>query len=94
MSKTALELKHARQKLARAKLGLARERYKVRQVDTRRKIELGGLIVKAKLDEESSSVILGLLMEAKEKLHDVNGEKFRQQWQIKGQREFEKSKNH
>ncbi|CAM4440464.1 MAG: hypothetical protein LEGION0398_MBIBDBAK_01415 [Legionellaceae bacterium] len=71
---------------------MARERHKVRQIDTRRKIELGGLIIKAKLDEESSSVILGLLMEAKKNLQDVNGEKFRQQWQIKGQREFEKSK--
>lgn len=39
MRKTVQYLKHARQKLARVKLGLARERHKVRQIYTRLKLK-------------------------------------------------------
>ncbi len=35
-----------------------------RKADARRKIQLGGLIIKAGLDEEPAAVLLGLLLEA------------------------------
>jgi hypothetical protein len=91
MSKTELQLKSARQQLARAQAGLARERDKVRRVDTRRKIQLGGLIVKAALEEESAALLLGVLLETKEKLAGSHSEQHRKQWQSKGQQDFEKA---
>lgn len=57
-----------RQCVARNELCLSRERERLRKADTRRKIQLGGLIVKAGLEEESSSVLLGLLFDAKNKM--------------------------
>ena len=39
-----------------------------RKADARRKIQLGGLIMKAGLDEEPAAVLLGLLLEAAETL--------------------------
>ena len=41
-----------------------------RKQDTRRKIELGGLVIKAGLAGESAEVLLGLLVEAKSALAD------------------------
>ena len=38
-----------------------------RKADTRNKIQLGGLIVKAGLAEEPAAVLLGLLLEAAER---------------------------
>lgn len=39
-----------------------------RKADTRNKIELGGLVIKAGLNELSKAMILGILIEAKTKL--------------------------
>jgi hypothetical protein len=50
-----------------------------RKQDTRRKIQLGGLIKKAGLENESTAVLYGLLLEAKENLCSKKGE-----WQLKG----------
>jgi len=55
-----------------------------RKKETRQKIMLGGLIVKANLEDEPSNVILGLLLEAKEKLASLSAEKIRQDWKIRG----------
>lgn len=41
-----------------------------RRRDTRRKIQLGGLIVKAGLADVPSNVLLGLLIEGRERIRD------------------------
>lgn len=55
-----------------------------RKADAHRKIKLGGLIIKAELEAESTNILLGILLEAKEKLQQEQGEKVRQHWKIKG----------
>ena len=60
-----------------------------RNEDARRKIALGGLIVKAGLDDETTAVILGLLDEAKEKLLEKDGSSLRTYWRMRGARIFE-----
>lgn len=59
-----------------------------RKQDTRKKIQLGGLIKKVGLENESTAVLLGLLLEAYEKLNSIDGENFRKRWQLKGQLEL------
>lgn len=59
-----------------------------RKQDTRRKIQLGGLIKKAALDQESTAVLYGLLLEAQEKLQGSHAERFRKDWKIKGDLAF------
>jgi hypothetical protein len=55
-----------------------------RKQDTRRKIQLGGLVKKAGLDAEKTSVLYGILLEAKQKLQDTEGDNLRESWRIKG----------
>lgn len=55
-----------------------------RKQDTRRKIQLGGLIKKAGLDGETTAVLYGLLMEASEKLLSNDADQYRKDWRIKG----------
>ena len=55
-----------------------------RKEDTRRKIQLGGLSIKAGLHEEPTAVLLGLLLEAKENLEGKNGEKIREGYRLRG----------
>ncbi len=55
-----------------------------RKQETRRKIQLGGLIVKAGLQDESTAVLYGLLLEAAELLESSNASKTRQRWHISG----------
>lgn len=59
-----------------------------RNNDVRRKITLGGLIIKSGLDEETASVILGLLDEAQERL--LEDQTLRTYWHMRGARLFEK----
>jgi hypothetical protein len=59
-----------------------------RKLDTRRKIQLGGLIVKAGLDEEPAAVLLGLLLEAAQKLAGPASPATRERWQAAGAAEF------
>ena len=59
-----------------------------RKADARRKIQLGGLIVKAGLDEEPAAVLLGLLLEAAQKLAGVGGDAARERWQQAGEAGF------
>ena len=56
------------QKLARLERNLARQKLKQRKADTRNKIQLGGLIIKAGLDKYSKDIILGALTDAVEQL--------------------------
>jgi len=44
-----------------------------RKADTRHKIELGGLVIKAGLGDLDKAVILGLLIEARERMNSSNG---------------------
>ena len=59
-----------------------------RKQDTRRKIQLGGLIKKVGLDNESTAVLLGMLLESYEELNSLNGEDARKRWSLKGQLEL------
>lgn len=59
-----------------------------RKADAHRKIKLGGLIIKAALESEPTNVLLGLLLEAKEKLQQENSEKIRRHWRIRGDLAF------
>ena len=50
--------------MARCEKSLALEKLKKRRADTRRKIELGGLVIKSGMDGFNKSVILGALSHA------------------------------
>ena len=52
------------QQVARCEKSLALEKLKKRRADTRRKIELGGLVIKSGMDGFNKSVILGALSHA------------------------------
>jgi hypothetical protein len=55
-----------------------------RKQDTRQKIQWGGLVKKAGLETETTAVLFGLLLEAKEKLSNEKAKYWRQEWRIKG----------
>ena len=58
------QIKKEEQLIARCEKSLSLERLKKRKADTRRKIELGGLVIKSGMDSFSKAVILGVLNEA------------------------------
>jgi hypothetical protein len=58
-----------------------------RKADARRKIQLGGLIIKSGLGEEKAALLYGMLLEAKELL-DEQGNEIRLRWQIRGELSF------
>jgi hypothetical protein len=64
MSDTLKKIINAEAALTRMERHLALQKVKQRKAETRRKIELGGLIVKAGLDQYPKSVILGALLDA------------------------------
>lgn len=55
------EIQKEKQVIARCEKSLAVEKLKKRKADTRRKIELGGLVIKSGMDGFNKSVILGAL---------------------------------
>ncbi|NNM59277.1 MAG: conjugal transfer protein TraD [Legionellales bacterium] len=59
-----------------------------RKEDTRRKIQLGGLVKKAGLENESTAILYGMLLEAAENLSSNDAEKIRTRWKIKGDLAF------
>ena len=59
-----------------------------RRLDTRRKIQLGGLVIKAGLADEEPAVILGLLTAAKRALDGHNGADSRLRWKEIGDKTF------
>lgn len=69
---------------------------KERRLDTRNKIELGGLVIKAKLgylQEKHKDVILGILVDAYNKIHDkYSGEQHFQFYQKLGENSFKHQK--
>jgi hypothetical protein len=58
---TLKQIKNEQQHIARCEQSLALEKLKKRRAETRRKIELGGLVIKAGMDGFNKSVILGAL---------------------------------
>ncbi|HTT77105.1 MAG TPA: conjugal transfer protein TraD [Candidatus Binataceae bacterium] len=59
-----------------------------RRRDTRRKIQLGGLVIKAGLADEEPAVILGLLAAAKRVLNGAHAAASRQRWKNLGDQAF------
>jgi hypothetical protein len=55
-----------------------------RKSDTRRKIQLGGLVIKAGLEGETTATLLGVLLDAAEKLNSKSADKIRSDFKIKG----------
>ncbi len=73
MSYTQDKIKRTEQAINRLSDQLVKEKIKERKQETRRKIELGGLVVKAQMDHLPKSVILGALLTANFELeNDVN----------------------
>jgi DNA polymerase I-like protein with 3'-5' exonuclease and polymerase domains len=54
---------------------LAIEKIKDRKKQTRRKIELGGLVIKAKMDEFPKDIILGALISVRKEIEKDNNVK-------------------
>jgi Conjugal transfer protein TraD len=59
-----------------------------RRRDTRRKIQLGGLVIKAGLADEEPAVILGLLAAAKRVLNGAHADASRRRWKDLGDQAF------
>jgi hypothetical protein len=59
-----------------------------RRRDTRRKIQLGGIVIKAGLEGEDAAVILGLLVAAKRVLSGKHADASRQRWKNLGDQAF------
>ena len=64
-----------------------------RKAQTRRKIQLGGLIIKAGLSEEATAVLYGLLLEAAEKLQSEDAIIKREQWRLMGDLGFTRNES-
>lgn len=83
---TAETIKKQRQKIARLERNLSLDKLKQRKADTRHKIEMGGLVVKANMDAYSKAVVLGALIDAFEALENDSATK--QLFQSKGEAAF------
>ena len=62
------------------------QKMKERKLDTRKKIQLGGLVIKAKISAYSKDIILGALLDAQHKI--ASSVELKQQFQKKGQEAF------
>jgi len=80
---------HKQQQLARNERQLALQKIKKRKADTRCKIELGGLIIKAGMSDYSKAVILGALMSVAEDL--ASDDAYTLLFQSKGETAFMES---
>lgn len=83
-NETAKQLKKVQHNLAYIDRQTARMKDLDRKQDTRRKIQLGGLVKKSGLENETTAVLYGLLLEAKEKLESETGEQTRSEWRLLG----------
>jgi len=59
-----------------------------RKLETRRKIAMGGLVVKAGLDHEDPAMLLGMLMSAARVLSSPNADEHRKRWRERGDTAF------
>jgi len=83
---SAEEFVKARQKVASLQSKLAINAKQLRKIDTRHKIELGGLVIKAGLGETSKAIILGALLSAMEQMQKEPETK--KLFQLKGEASF------
>lgn len=84
------DLQKIRQDLALSRKQISIESEKERKRQTREKIELGGLIVKAGIKDLNRSEILGILLEAKQAIERDGSKSKRDHWLEIGKAEFEK----
>jgi hypothetical protein len=82
------QLAMARMRLFRADRTKRRLGMDARKADTRNKIQLGGLIVKAGLGSEQAPVLLGLLLAAAKALSGPDGTAAREGWRKAGEDAF------
>lgn len=80
------KIRKQEQRIARLEQSLAQQKLKARKQETRRKIELGGLVVKAGLDGYNKAIILGALISAVRSLEDEPGTDAL--YQAKGEKAF------
>lgn len=92
MLSTSKQLKRIRGEINYLERQYSRMRNLERKEDTRRKIQLGGLVKKAGIGNESTAVLYGMLLEAAEHLNFEDAEKFRTRWKIKGDLAFTNEK--
>lgn len=83
------QIKKQKQVIARCEKSLALEKLKKRRADTRRKIELGGLVIKSGMDGYNKAVILGVLDEALTRL--LADENFKMLCECRGDQLFLKT---
>lgn len=62
-----------------------------RKQDTRNKIALGGLFIKAKIHDEDKAVLLGILTKAFEDLNGVDSQDYRKSFRAIGEEAFKKT---
>jgi len=67
---TTEAIKKQQQRIYRLERTLSHEKLKARKADTRRKIEFGGLVIKAKMNKFTKDVILGALLDVAERLKE------------------------
>ncbi len=87
-TKTAKLLRRARALLWRNLIRMRRVADADRRLDTRHKIQLGGLVIKAGLGDEEAAVILGLLTAAKRVLSGQHAADSRRRWKELGDQAF------
>ena len=87
-TKTAKLLRRARALVWRNLIRMRRVADADRRLDTRHKIQLGGLVIKAGLGDEEAAVILGLLTAAKRVLSSPNAADSRRRWKELGDQAF------
>lgn len=80
------KIKKQEQKVARLEKSKALQKIKERKKDTRKKIELGGLVVKAKMDQYAKDIILGALLDAKSSIESDSD--IKNLFSIKGKQAF------
>ena len=81
-------IKTLKKRLARIKLSLRRLTMLERKADTRRKIQLGGLVIKSGIADFPPAVILGALSFALRRTKDTNGAYVIERFRREGDRLF------
>lgn len=64
------------------------DKIKQRKLETRKKIEWGGLVVKSKMHLYSKEIILGSLIDAEEKMRSENGATAQNYFSERGKKAF------
>jgi hypothetical protein len=85
---TVRMLRSTRAALVRFEMRRARMTTEERKADTRRKIQLGGLIAKARLAFEAPAVLLGMLTAGAKVLNSPSALESRRRWKEIGDRAF------